>query len=107
MKTKKGKSENVGVDSKINDQIFDKLMKSKIAQEAYYEEKAMFHYIESLKKEMTKKHLTYYAVAKKAGINHQVVAQILNGADNAKLSTLTKVAYGAGGKLELNLVFGK
>jgi transcriptional regulator with XRE-family HTH domain len=78
-------------------------MKNKRAQEAYEAEGAMFDFIEQIKTVMAKKHLTYYAVAKKAEIDHQVLARILNGQKNAEVSTLAKVAHGVGAKLELVL----
>jgi DNA-binding phage protein len=93
----------IGTDSRIHQRLFAKLMKNKRAQEAYEAEGAMFDFIEQIKEEMTRKHLTYYAVAKKAEIDHQVLARILNGQKNAEVSTLVKVAHGVGAKLELVL----
>jgi hypothetical protein len=46
--------------------------------------------------------MTKYAFAKKAGLKPQVVSQVFNG-DNAELSTLVKMAQGAGKKLVLKL----
>lgn len=93
----------IGTDDKIHDKLFAKLMKSKRAQEAFEAEGAMFDFIEQIKTEMSRKHLSYYAVAKKAEIDHQVLARILNGQKNAEVSTLAKVAHGVGAKLELVL----
>jgi len=93
----------IGTDSRIHHRLFTELMKDKRAQEAYETEGAMFDFIEQIKAEMTRKHLTYYAVAKKADIDHQVLARILNGQKNAEVSTLAKVAHGVGAKLELVL----
>jgi DNA-binding phage protein len=90
-----------GTDDKIHDRVFAKLMKNPKAQETYAVEEAMFNFVEAIKKDMAEKHLSYYAVAKKANIDHQVLARILNGQKNAEVTTLTKVAYGAGGKLDL------
>jgi DNA-binding phage protein len=92
-----------GTDSRVHHRLFAKLMKNKRAQEAYEAEGAMFDFIEKIKAEMTRKHMTYYAVAKKAEIDHQVLARILNGQKNAEISTLAKVAHGVGAKLELVL----
>src|SRR6056297_1745699 len=80
---------------KINS-YWKKAMKNKEAQAGYTEAEALYEYIEALKKEMKKKHLTYYAVAKKAGVKHQVLARLLSGADNAETATLSKVATGVG-----------
>lgn len=97
------KAVNVGTDPDIHHKLFAKLMKNKKAQEAYEAEDAMFNFIEKVKAEMVKKHLTYYAVAKKAQIDHQVLARILNGQKNAEIATLVKVARGVGAKLGLDL----
>jgi DNA-binding phage protein len=48
---------------------------------------------------MAKQHITYYAIAKKAGLRHQVVAGVLNGSENVEIKTLLKVAQGLGKKL--------
>jgi DNA-binding phage protein len=63
----------------------------------------MFNFIEDIKKEMVRKHLTNYALAKKAAIDHQVLARILSGQKNAEVATLAKVARGVGARLELVL----
>lgn len=97
------KRATIGTDAGIHHRLFAKLMKNKKAQEAYEAEDAMFNFIEKVKAEMVKKHLTYYAVAKKAQIDHQILARILNGQKNAEVSTLVKVAHGVGAKLELDL----
>jgi DNA-binding phage protein len=103
MKNKAGLDKNsvVLVSKEKEEAYFEKVMKNKKAQEAYNEAEVFYHFVKQIKRVMKKEHLTYYSVAKKAGINHQVVAKILNGADNAEVSTLSKVAYGAGGKLDL------
>ena len=105
MKKAKKKAVVIGTDADIHHRIFTKLMKNKKAQETYEAEDAMFNFIEKVKAEMVKKNLTYYAVAKKAKIDHQVLARILNGQKNAEITTLAKVAYGVGAKLGLNLQF--
>ncbi len=97
------KKGNIGTDDRIHHRLFAKLMKNKRAQEAYEAEGAMFDFIERIKAEMARKHLTYYAVAKKAEIDHQVLARILNGQKNAEVMTLAKVAHGVGARLELVL----
>ena len=86
---------------------FGRVMKQKGAQEAYDEVANFYRFVEQVKGIMKKEHLTYYSVAKKAGMRHQVLARILNGSKNAELATLTKVAHGVGAKLDLKLVFGK
>ena len=53
---------------------------------------------------MKKKHLTNYA-CKRAQIDHQVLARILNGQKNAELATLAKVANGIGARLKMDFVF--
>lgn len=107
MKTQKKVEENsvILVSKEKEKAYFEKVMKHKEAQEAYNEAEVFYLFVMQIKQSMKKNHLTYYSVAKKAGIRHQVVAKILNGAVNAEVSTLTKMAYGAGGKLEL--VFSK
>jgi len=92
-----------GTDGSIHHRLFNRLMKNKKAQEAYEAESVMFNFIEKIKAEMARKHLTYYAVAKKAEIDHQVLARILNGQKNAEVTTLAKMAHGVGAKLELVL----
>ena len=96
-----------GTDGQIHHKLFGQLMKNKRAQESYEAEDVMFGFIEKVRAEMVKKHLTNYALAKKAQIDHQVLARILNGQKNAELATLTKVAHGVGARLDLKLVFGK
>ena len=101
MKKTKGKDRGAeaGIDGAVNDKIFHEFMKNEGTQKAYQDEKFMFHLIESLKKEMAKQHITYYAIAKKAGLRHQVVAGVLNGSENVEIKTLLKVAQGLGKKL--------
>ena len=79
-------------------------MKSDEAKKGYAEAEILVDFVEELKEEMKRKHMSYYAVAKKAGINHQALARILNGAKNAEISTLSKVAHGVGGQLSLSIV---
>ncbi|HDT14810.1 MAG TPA: helix-turn-helix domain-containing protein [Firmicutes bacterium] len=85
------------------DVFWKETMKSKEAQEGYAQAEALFEFVEQLQKTMKRKHLSYYAVAKRAGIKHQVLARILNGAENAEVSTLSKIASGVGEKLHLGL----
>jgi DNA-binding phage protein len=104
---KKTKSSKLGgkinVVAKIHHKLFSEFMKDERTRDAYELEDAMFNFIEEIKKEMSKKHLSYYAVAKKAAIDHQVLARVLNGQKNAEVSTLVKVAHGVGAKLNLVL----
>jgi DNA-binding phage protein len=79
-------------------------MKSDEAKKGYAEAEILVDFVEELKEEMKSKHMSYYSVAKKAGINHQALARILNGARNAEISTLSKVARGVGGRLSLRIV---
>ncbi|GEM_PF-2034862 len=89
---------------------FERVMKHKEAQDAYDEVEGLDHFVEQIKGAMKREKLTYYAVAKKAGIGHQVLARLLNESKeskNAELRTLRKVAHGVGAKLPLELVFEK
>ncbi len=86
---------------------FEKVMKNKEAQESYEEAEELGHFVDQVRDAMKREHLTYYAVAKRAGIRHQVLAHLLNESQNAELSTLRKVAHGVGARLPLNLVFDK
>lgn len=99
------KKAKIGTDSHIHNDIFKQIMKNKKAMEAYDAESIMFDFIEKVKAEMKKKHLTNYALAKKAQIDHQVLARILNGQKNAELATLAKVANGIGARLKMDFIF--
>jgi DNA-binding phage protein len=103
IEVKKLKYNKIGTDPDIHHRLFEKLMKNKSAQDAYNSEEVMFNFIEDIKKEMVRKHLTNYALAKKAAIDHQVLARILSGQKNAEVATLAKVARGVGARLELVL----
>jgi hypothetical protein len=81
---------------------FDRLMRNNEAREIYNEEMALFFFVEKLKAELERKHLTKYALAKRAGLNPQVVSQVLKG-DNAEIKTLVKLANGVGKQLILKL----
>lgn len=109
MKRKTLKKENsiVLVSKEKEAAYFEKIMKHKEAQEAFNEVEAFYRFVEQIKFAMKREHLTYYAVAKKAGMRHQVLARVLNGSQNAELTTLSKLAHGVGAKLDLNLVFEK
>jgi DNA-binding phage protein len=98
------KKDDIGVDFDMQDKLFSEIKYNKGAMETYYVEKAMINFVEDLKEEMGRKHMSYYSVAKKAGINHQALARILNGAKNAEISTLAKVCRGLGGQLSLSIV---
>ena len=102
-KYKKAKKTAVGTDSGIHGRIFEKIMKDRRAVEAYQAEDIMFKFVEQIKREMERKHLTNYSVAKRADLDHQVLARILNGSKNAEIATLAKIAGGIGAKLELVL----
>lgn len=95
----------IGTDSHIHNDIFKEIMKNKKAKESFDTESIMFDFIEKVKSEMKKKHLTNYALAKRAQIDHQVLARILNGQKNAELATLAKVANGIGARLKMDFVF--
>ena len=69
-----------------------KLLAANKAVKEGYEEGYMEDLVETLKNEMIKKHITQYALAKKAGIKYQVVSRILHGAPNAEVNTLSKMA---------------
>ena len=95
---------DISVDFDMQDKLFAEVKGNKDAIEAYYVEKAMINFVEELREEMNSKHMSYYSVAKKAGINHQALARILNGAKNAEISTLSKIAHGVGGQLSLSII---
>ncbi|MCX8093690.1 MAG: helix-turn-helix transcriptional regulator [Candidatus Goldbacteria bacterium] len=95
------------VSKEKEDAYFRKIMKHKEAKEAYNEAEVFYKFVEQVKNAMKKEHLTYYTVAKKAGLRHQVLARILKNSKNAELGTLAKIAYGLGAKLDLKLVFEK
>jgi phosphoribosylformylglycinamidine (FGAM) synthase-like enzyme len=89
---------------------FAKIMKHKEAQAAYDEVEDLDHFVDQIKSAMKKEHLSYYAVAKKGGLRHQVLARLLNESNepkNAEWSTLKKAAHGVGARLPLELVFEK
>ena len=102
-KNSKSKADASLIGKKRIDEFWKKTMKNKEAQAGYAEAEALYEFVEELKKIMKKKHMTYYAVAKNAGIKHQIIARVLNGADNAEVSTLSKLAHGVGKKLVLKL----
>lgn len=81
---------------------FEKMMKDKKSAEIYKEEMAMFLFVEKLQEELERKHLTRYALAKRAGLKPQVVSQVMEG-ENAEVRTLVKLANGLGKKLILKL----
>ncbi len=106
MKKTTAKKEGITLVSKEKEAAyFKKVMKHKEAQEAYDEAEEFYHFVEQIKFAMKREHLTYYALAKRAGLRHQVLAWVLNGSKNAEYTTLSKVAHGVGAKLPLNLVF--
>ena len=111
MKMKKKKrisGDNVELASREKVKEFWKdTMKSAEAKKGYAEAEILVDFVEELKQEMKSKHMSYYSVAKKAGINHQALARILNGAKNAEISTLSKVCRGVGGQLSLSIVKNK
>jgi predicted transcriptional regulator len=78
------------------------LDKIHVSEEEMAGERLLCEYVMSLEKILNEKHMTKYAFAKKAGLKPQVVSQVFNG-DNAELSTLVKMAQGAGKKLVLKL----
>ena len=102
---KKLSKESVTIASKEKlSKFWEETMKSKGAKKGYAEAEALVEFVEELKETMKKGHMSYYAVAKNAGIDHQALARILNGAKNAEISTLSKVAFGVGGRLRLEIV---
>lgn len=101
----KSKTEGVSIASREKVREFWKdTMKSTEAKKGYAEAEILVDFVEELKQEMKARHMSYYSVAKKAGINHQALARILNGAKNAEISTLSKVCHGLGGQLGLSIV---
>lgn len=100
--TKKG----IGVDGTVHERLMAEIMKNKKSREAYYREGLMYNFVEAVKKAMAKKRMSYYALAKSADLDHQVLARLLKGQKNAELATLSKVASGIGAKLRIELDFG-
>jgi len=98
-----GKSDGMEISTINPKKYFNNLLKhSKKAREGYFEG-YMEDLVYRLKQEMLKKHLSQYALAKKAGLKYQVVSRILQGAPNAEVSTLSKMAD----IVDLRLVFAK
>lgn len=81
--------------------VFDKIHVSK---EEYAEEKALCEFLMSIERELGKKHMTKYALAKKAGLKPQVVARVFNNGENAEVATLAKIARGVNKRLVLKLI---
>ncbi len=83
--------------------VLNKYNDRKERDEALKEELAMYDFIASVKKELVKRHMTKYALAKKIGLNPFVVSRVLDNAENAQYKTLQKMAHGLGKRLEMKL----
>lgn len=106
-KTRVSKDAMMFVSKEKEKAFFAGVMKHKEAKIAYNEAEALINFVMQLQQIMKKKKLTYYAIAKKAGMHHEVLARILNGSKNAEVSTLSKIAYGVGAKLSITLIIPK
>ncbi len=84
--------------------IFDEAGKSEEGRKAYADEMELFYFMEKVNKELKKKHMTKYALAKNAGINPFVLSRAMENIDDAKYQTLKKIANGLGKSLRLELV---
>jgi len=81
--------------------VFDKI---RISRKEFKEELAMYEFLMSIERELEKKHMTKYALAKKAGLKPQVVSRVFDNGENAEVSTLTKIAHGVNKRLVLKLI---
>jgi DNA-binding XRE family transcriptional regulator len=90
------KEKNVWIDSVTPKKFFKEIMKNKEAQRAYHEEKWIYDFFESIEKEMKRKRLTNKALAKKAGLNYQIVVNIFNQPHNIQIKTLFSIAHALG-----------
>lgn len=86
---------------KAEKKVFDKIH---VSRKEYEEEKALCEFLMSMERELEKKHMTKYALAKKAGLKPQVVSRVFDNGENAEVSTLTKIAHGVNKRLVLKLV---
>lgn len=84
--------------------VFDKIHNRKETRESFKEELALCEFLMSIQKELDKKHMTKYALAKKSGLKPQVVSRVFDNGDNAEFSTLSKIAHGVNKRLVLKLV---
>jgi hypothetical protein len=81
--------------------VFDKIH---VSGKEFTEELALCNFLISIQKELDKKHMTKYALAKKAGLKPQVVSRVFDNGENAEVSTLSKIAHGVDKRLVMKLV---
>jgi DNA-binding phage protein len=81
--------------------VFNKIH---VSRKEFTEELAMCEFFESIQRELNKKHMTKYALAKKAGLKPQVVSRVFDNGENAEINTLSKIAHGVNKRLVLKLV---
>jgi ribosome-binding protein aMBF1 (putative translation factor) len=102
-KIKLGKEQTAFVSAERINTMFNDLKFNKEAQKIYNDEMALFNFIESVNRELKKKHMSKYALAKKIGLKPFVVSRILDNAENAQYKTLRKIAHGIGKNLVLKI----
>lgn len=81
--------------------VFDKI---RVSKEEFIEEEALCDFLMKIEQELGKKHMTKYALAKKAGLKPQVVSRVFDNGENAEIATLSKIAHGVNKRLVLKLV---
>jgi DNA-binding phage protein len=81
--------------------VFDKIH---VSNKEFAEELALCNFLISIQKELDKKHMTKYALAKKAGLKPQVVSRVFDNGENAEVSTLAKIAHGVNKRLVMKLI---
>lgn len=75
-----------------------------VSQNEFKDELALCDFLSSVEKELDKKHMTKYALAKKAGLKPQVVSRVFDNGENAEVATLSKIAHGVNKRLVLKLI---
>ncbi len=75
-----------------------------VSPSEFKDELALCDFLSSVEKELDKKHMTKYALAKKAGLKPQVVSRVFDNGENAEVATLSKIAHGVNKRLVLKLI---
>ena len=81
--------------------VFNKI---RVSRMEFNEELVLCEFLTFIQRELRKKHMTKYALAKKAGLKPQAVARVFNNGENAEVGTLSKIAHGVNKRLVLKLV---
>ena len=84
--------------------MFAEALKTEEGRKAYSQEMELFYFMEKIKKELKRKRMTKYKLAKNSGINPFVLSRAMENIDDAKYQTLRKMANGLGKSLRLELV---